>query len=136
MTSDIQPILDEVDKILNNLADRTFELSQGNLIEANKVDTGHLLKTANIQRDFLSKTITYPAPYAAAVHNGRAAGHPMYSEWLHKWVTRKLGISNKTEMKSVAFAIARSIEARGIDPFPFLEDAYREACIDMGFDLT
>lgn len=131
MTDQVQAVLNEVDQFLNDFADRTFELSQRFLIEEGKNDTGTMFKTANVERSFLKKTIVYPAPYSSVVHDGRLPGSPVYSPWLHNWVRRKLKISNPKEIKSVAFAIAKSIEERGIQPFPFLEMAHRQATAEM-----
>ena len=119
-------ILEEINKVMDNFVDRVFELSQQALVDSGKIDTGTMLKTANIQRDFLHKTITYPTPYASSIHNGRNKGGKMYSPWLWKWVRRKLQITDEKEVKQVAYAIAKSIEKRGIEPFPFLLNAIEQ----------
>jgi len=54
-------VLEELDKVMNKFIDRVFELSQLNLVNDGKIDTGTLLKTANINRRFLEKEIVYPS---------------------------------------------------------------------------
>lgn len=127
MPDNIEVFLKEVDKLLDNFADRIFELSQDNLIRQGKVDTGTLLKSGNVNKEFLEKTITYSAPYADIIEYGRNPGQIPYSKWLHKWVRRKLGIRNEAEIKRVAFAIAKSIEQRGIMPSPYIRPAFEKA---------
>lgn len=125
-------IYNELDKFMNNFIDRVFELSQRNLIAGDKIDTSTLLKTANINREFLNKTIIYPADYADSVEFGRNSGHPMYSGWLHKWVKRKLGIKDEKKIKQISWAIAKAIEHRGIKPFPYLQPAIEQAKLEFG----
>lgn len=133
-------LLKELDKFMNDYIDEIFALSQQKLVDDGKIDTGFMLKTANVKREFLKKEIVYPAPYAVVVHNGRASGHPMYSGWLHKWVRRKLGITDEKKVKSISYAIAKTIEKRGIEPTPFLRDAAESVAFRNGdiidFEVT
>lgn len=125
-------VLQEIDYMLDKFADRVFFHSQQNLIDDGKVDTGNLLKTANIDRKFFEKTIVYPADNSEWVEFGRTAGSMPPPQSLHKWVRRKLGITNDRKIKSVAFAIAKSIEQRGIDQTPFMRDAIAQAGREFG----
>lgn len=113
----------EMDKFLNKLVDRIFALSQQNLIDDGKVDTGTLLKTANINRDFLDKEIVYPAPYADNVEYGRLPGTMPPTQVLKSWISRKLKVKNPKQVERIAWAIAKAIEKRGIEPSPFLRPA-------------
>jgi len=126
-------ILQEIDKVLDDYVDRVFEISQQNLIDQNKVDTSNLLRTGNIIRNKLNKVIVYPAPYADIPEFGRTAGTPVYSPWLHGWVKRKLGISDPKKIRSVAWAISKSIEKRGIEATPYLRPAIERANKEFGF---
>lgn len=127
-----QDLLKEFDKLLDDFIDRTFQLSQENLIRDGKVDTGNLLKTGNVNREFLNKKITYPAPYASDVEYGREAGRMPPVESLVKWVQRKVGVKNEKEARQVAWAIAKSIKARGIAASPFLRPALELAQQEYG----
>ena len=120
-------ILKELDKIMNDFADRILQLSQERLIDDGKIDTGNLLKTANINRKFLEKEVIYPAPYADSVEFGRHPGTMPSTDRLEGWVRSKLGIKNKKEARRVAFNIARAIKRRGIMPSPYLEPAIAQA---------
>lgn len=124
-------VLEAFDKYLNNLADRIFELSQKNLVRDGKNDTGTLLKSGNVLRAPFEKTIVYTAPHAEPVEFGRLPGTKMYSGWLHKWVRRKLKITDEKEINRVAFAIAKAIEQRGFDPSPFLRPAAEQAVSEL-----
>jgi len=126
MATPEQVILNEIDKQMNDIIDRTFQLSQENLVEDNKIDTGNLLKTGNVNRNFLEKEIVYPAPYADDVHFGRNPGTMPPPQALEKWVKRKLGVQGEAEIKRVAFNIARAIKRRGIQPTPYLLRAFEQ----------
>jgi len=126
-------IFNEIDKLMDEVTDRIFQLSQENLILEGKIDTATLLKTANVNRSFLEKEIVYPAPYAEFVEFGRNPGQMPPSEALFKWTKRKLKISNDKKARQVAFAIAMAIKQRGIQPTPFLENAISQAVAE--FDL-
>lgn len=119
-------ILKAFDEWLNDFVDLVFQYSQENLLIDEKVDTGTLLKTANIEKLPYEKTITYPAPYAESVHFGRAPGTMPPVEALEKWVARKLGVP-KDQVKSTAWAVATAIKQRGIQPTPFLTEAIKKA---------
>ena len=119
---------------LQEITDFIFTTSQENLVEAGKVDTGFLLKTGNVNRGFLRADIVYPAVYAEAVHYGRVDGFMPPVDPIQKWVTRKLGVKNQNEARSIAFAIAKSIEKRGIPAFPFLDRAVESAVQKFGVE--
>jgi len=127
MGSEEKDILDEVNRQMDDFVDRIFQLSQERLIEDDKVDTSFLLKTANVNRQFLKKTIVYPAIYAENIEYGRMPGSMPPVDSLITWVKRKLGITNSKEARGIAWAIAKSIKKRGIDPSPFLEPAVEQA---------
>lgn len=122
-----QVVIEEIDKQMDNFIDRVFQLSQENLVNDGKIDTGTLFKTANVKRKFLEKEIIYPASYAEAVEFGRDAGSMPPPQALYKWVRRKLGIKNEVQIRRTAFAIAKAIEKRGIEPSMFLRRAIDKA---------
>lgn len=116
-------VLDQFDSILDEIADSIFDKSQENLIKHKAVDTGNLLKTANVFRLPFEKHISYPSPYSDVIEFGRDPGSMPPSSALHKWVRRKLGVSNENDIKRTAFAIAKSIEKKGTKPRPYLRPA-------------
>lgn len=109
-------------RILDAVADAIFTQSQENLIEFDKVDTGFLLRSGNIERSMKGRKIVYAAPYATAVE----FGSPPHTVGFHKilgWVKRKLGVSNDKEAAHIASRIVRKIERVGTPPTPFVRDA-------------
>ena len=127
VNKEVNLILDEVDKLMEEIADKCFELTQNNLVDDGKIDTGALLQTANINKEYLYKQIVYPAEYAEVVNYGRTAGAtPPPVAPILKWVKRKLGVTNDKEAQSLAFAICKSISQRGIMPTFFIERAVDE----------
>lgn len=119
---------DVIDAWLDDFVDLVFEISQRKLVDSGKIDTATMFKTANINRQRLQKSIVYPTPYSANVHEGRMPGSMPPVAPLVQWAERKLNAENP---KSTAFAIAKAIEKRGIEPFPFLEEALDEAIAIM-----
>jgi len=128
-----QVVLEEINKVMDNFIDRIFELSQENLIEDGKIDTGTMFKTANVKRKFLHKEIIYPALYAESIEYGRVPGTMPPSQALEKWVRRKLGLTNEVQIRRAAFAIAKAIKKRGTQPTYFLRRAISKARAE--FDL-
>lgn len=125
-------ILKEIDKEMDKFIDKVFRLSQERLIDDGKVDTGTLVKTANINRRFLDKEIVYPASYADHVEFGRLPGSAPPTSALQLWVQRKLGISSEKEARSISFAIARDIKQRGIQPLPYLRESIQRVRGEFG----
>jgi len=127
----VDTVLKAVDKEMDKIADRVFEISQNNLVRDEKIDTSTLLKTANVNRDFLEKEVVYPASYASDVEFGRSAGTMPPIAPLQKWVRRKLGVSDEKQARSLAFAIALSIKRRGIAASPYLRPAIEQTAAEM-----
>lgn len=121
-----QAVEDAIDEWLDDFVDKIFEIAQRRLVAEDKIDTSTMLRTANIERKRLMKSIVYPTPYSSVVHDGRMPGSMPPSDELVGWVKRKLGVDDK-EARRVAFAIARSIKLRGIEALPFLEESMYEA---------
>ena len=122
MTSEKQiteDLLKIIDQEIDRIADEIFAESQRNLVDDEKIDTGNLLKTANVNREFLHKTIIYPAPYADVVEFGRQPGSMPPVSAIAQWAQRH-GISDP---EKTAWAIANAIKARGIKPTFYLTDA-------------
>lgn len=136
MDNNERAVMDEIDKFMDNFIDRVFEHSQNNIIADGKVDTGTLLKTGNVNREYLRKEIVYPAEYAWYVHNGRQPGSMPPVEPIKEWVKRKLNVKNDKEATSIAWAICKAIEQRGIQPFPFLLNAANQTAAEMRVSLT
>lgn len=144
MTRPEDVILGEIDKFMDEVVDRIFQLSQENLVNPHTkefksgksetvitTDTGNLLRSGNVNRSFLEKNIVYSAPYASDVEFGNA-GIRVNPEDLIKWVRRKV-LKNKDEKKarSVAVSIANALERRGQSPDPFLEPAISTAKMEL-----
>jgi len=123
----VEVVLKEIDKEMDNFIDRVFELSQRTLIDEGKIDTGTMLKTANVNRKFLEKEIVYPALYSDVIEYGRNPGTMPPPMALNKWVRRKLNVSNETEIRNISFAIATAIKNRGIEPLQFLRNSIDKA---------
>lgn len=134
MPTDTKELMDELDKLMDNFIDDVHYKAQQNLIDDGKVDTATLVKTSNVERHYLNKSLVFPALYADSVEYGRAPGSMPPVNALKKWVKRKLGIKNEAKAKSVAFAIAKSIEKRGINPSPFLRPAIDYAKARQGVE--
>lgn len=115
--------LEAIDKQMDDFVDKVFAKSQQNLIDDGKIDTGELLKSGNINRKFLEKTIIYTAPYADSIEFGRFPGTMPPVEPLIDWVRRKLGVRNLKEARSTAWAVATAIKQRGLQPSPYLQPA-------------
>jgi len=96
MVDSAEIALNEVNKFMDDFIDRVFLLSQQKLIDDQKIDTGNLLKSGNVNRKFLNKEIVYAAPYADIIEFGRHPGTMPPPNVLHKWVRRKLGISKES----------------------------------------
>ena len=134
-------VLQEVDKFMNEVADRILQLSNENLIEPHiKVfksgekktvrtsDTFNLARTSNVNRSFLKKDVVFPAPYASDVEFGNN-GFPVRPEELFKWVRRKLlkGKGSEATVKRISTNIANSLAERGQSPDPYLQPAIDQA---------
>ncbi len=137
--------MQEVDKFMDIVADRIFQLSQENLVKPHikdfksgrsktiiTTDTGNLLKTANINRNFLKKEIVYPAPYASDVEFGNS-GIQVMPEDLMKWVRRKLfkGKGKESTVLKTAKNIAEALALRGQSPDPYLSPAISQAKMEF-----
>lgn len=129
--ADADPAIDKISKFMDTFIDRIFLLSQQNLVEDGKVDTGLMIKTARVERDPLEKRIIYPTPYASDVEFGRVPGTMPPVKSLEKWVRRKLGVK-PADAKKTAWAVAMNIKKRGIQPTFFLDRAIKQAKSEFG----
>lgn len=143
-------VIDEIDNIMNDFADRIFELSQDNLTKRHSkkfksgnsktvitTDVGTLLKTGNINvNEKLEKTIVYPVPYASDVEFGNN-GKEVDIKNLGKWVKRKL-LKNKEKsplkILRVTKNIAKTLRSRGQSPDPFLKPAITQALNEFNLE--
>lgn len=127
-------VLDAVDELLDTFVDLVFQKCVNKLINDGKLDTGKIVQTANVNREYLSKSLVFPVNYAESIEYGRSPGTmPPVSE-LETWVRRKLAISDARQAKSIAFAIAMKIKERGIAEFPFLRSSIDESINEMGLN--
>lgn len=116
-------ILDAIDARMDEIVDRIFADSQNIIVEKDIIDEGTLLKSGNINRDYLSKEIVYSVPYASVIEFGRTPGTFPPIEPIKQWLLRKLIVADEKEAQRVAFLIARDIKLRGQEPRPFLVPA-------------
>lgn len=130
-------LIKEIDKIMDNVADDLFNNSQDNLLrkhikdfksgrskEVITTDRGGLLKSGNVRRKLLDKTVIYTAPYGPDVEYGSVISTATADE-LRPWVKRKLlkGKGSKEQVERIARNIARALREKGQAPDPFLRPA-------------
>ena len=124
MVSD-QESFNQVEKVLedrlNEIADFIFSKSQENIVSKKCIDEGTLLKSGNVVRGKNEVSIVYTAPHAKPVEFGTDPHMPPV-EPIVGWCKRKLSLNDK-DAKSVAWAIAKSIEKNGSEPKFFMRDA-------------
>ena len=124
---DDEALLNAIDKKLDELVDSVFADSQMNIVNKKIVDEGTLLKSGNIQREFLNKTIIYGVPYADTMEFGRLPGSMPPVDPLRAWIERKGLAKGEKEIGRFAWAIAKDMEMNGTDPRPFLSPAVEMA---------
>lgn len=123
-----QVILDLLNAQMDDFADLILEIAVQNLIDDGKIDTGSIIKTAAVNREYCKKQVVFPVDYASVVNYGRQANSQMPPpSALYNWVRRKLGVQGEKEIKRVSFLIARAIGERGIQGTFFAENAVMEA---------
>ncbi len=135
MPKPIDVIEKEVDKLMDDYVDEVFRLSQEKLIAMGKIDTGTMLKTANVNRKFLEKEIVYPAVWSDIIEFGRAPGTMPPVDALINWVRRKLNVKSEKEARRIAFAIAIAIKQRGLEPFPYIQPSILQANAKFGLEV-
>ena len=116
-----------LDSVLDGLADDILASSQQKIVDKEIIDEGTLLKSGNINRQFLEKEVVYTVPYADTIEYGRMPGSMPPIQPIKGWVRRNLGILEEQRINKIAWAIARDIEVNGTDPRPFLQPAITEA---------
>jgi len=120
---DEKALLVAIDEKLDAIASNIFANSQQLIVERGIIDEGTLLKSGNLNREYLQKTIIYSAPYSDAIEFGRLPGSMPPVDALKAWVKRKGIASDEAEVSRIAWAIAQDIKTSGIDPRPFLSPA-------------
>ena len=120
-----------IDQMLNEIVDKIFSESQENIIRYGAVDTGHMLRSGNVNRKFLEKEIVYSAPYAVSVEYGREPGSMPPVQPIKKWLMRKFHMREK-EAENTAWAIAKKIQKSGTRARPFLRDAVNTVSAEYG----
>ena len=133
----------EAIELLQNTAERTFYLSQLNLVE-NKweidsskgfitttiTDTGQLLKTGTLQKTDDGAIVQYSIDYASDIEFGTPPGTQADFASIRKWVIRKLGVP-KVNATQAAANIIKHIFEQGTDARPFLRQAVNQAVEEM-----
>jgi len=110
-----------IDRIMDNIIDEIFYLSQVNIKRNNSIDEGTLLKTGYVNRRFLDKQIIYPVLYADYIEYGTRPHMPPVDA-LIGWVRRKLRV-DESKARSIAWSIAKHIKKYGTEPKPYLRPA-------------
>jgi hypothetical protein len=118
-----EELLKRIDAKLDALVDEIFADSQSIIVEKQIIDEGTLLKSGNIQRAFLEKTIIYSAPYADVIEFGRLPGTMPPSESIRAWVRRKNIAREDPELNRITWSIMQHIKRDGLEPRPFLSPA-------------
>lgn len=126
---DKNELLKVIDSKMDEIVDDIFANSQQNIVNNSIIDEGTLLKSGNINRQFLNKQIVYSVPYADTIEYGRLPGSMPPIESIKGWVRRKLGINDDKEITRIAWAISKDIEKNGTQPRPFLTPAIDSARI-------
>jgi hypothetical protein len=128
-----QVIMDLVNTRMDDLADLILEKAVQQLIDDGKIDTGAIIKTANVNREYLHKQVVFPMEYSDVVNYGRQPNSRMPPpSALYDWVRRKLGVQGDTQIKQTAYLIARAIGERGIEGTFFAENAILAARDEIG----
>lgn len=89
-------------------------------------DTGRLARSVKV--DMVKGEVVMTAPYGKWVNEGRKSGGgiPPYDH-IRKWVGHKLGIANRKQARSVAWAIMEKIHKKGIPAKHIVEEAWKNA---------
>ena len=109
-------------ELAREVADFIFTNSQENLIELGAIDTSNLFISGSIKEKENFILIHYDAPYAEAVNDGTDP-HFVDAKELEGWVRRKINPKGVKKVKSIAFAVSKSIAKRGTVPQPFMTKA-------------
>ena len=120
---DDEELLKVIDSKLDEITDNVFANSQENIVQKGIVDEGTLLKSGNITREFLEKTITYGASHSDVIEFGRLPGTMPPLEPIKAWVRRKGIARDEKSIKRIAWAIIQDIKKEGQIPRPFLSPA-------------
>lgn len=120
-----------MDEMLDIIADEIFSLSQENIVRYGAIDTGFMLRSGIVKRDFMQKEIIYSAPYTGIQEFGREPGTMPPTEPIKKWLMRKMHL-RESEANDAAWAIARKIASKGTKARPFMRDAINEISVRYG----
>lgn len=137
-----------LDKFMDELVDEIFSRSQENLVKNGSIDTGEILKRANVNREFLSKEIVYESDYAGAIEfgsdphevpveeipnprRGKNTKRTVKVPVLYDWTRRKLE-KNPVSAVGVSWRVKRKIARKGTRAQPFLRPAIDETIMRMG----
>jgi hypothetical protein len=96
---------------------------QHEIVSEGLVYTRQLFESWEITNDGDEITIGSPLIYAAALDGGRVPGSMPPVSALFPWVQDKIPTKSKEEAMSIAFAIAKKIEAEGIEPTHYVRRA-------------
>lgn len=125
-------LIEAIDSKMDEVMDFVFAESQSNIVNKQIIDEGTLLKSGNVNRQLLNKTITYSVPYADEIEFGRLPGNMPPIEPIKGWVRRKLQIKDEIEVNRRAELIVKDIEKNGQDARPFLQPALEMAKVKFG----
>lgn len=112
------------DQILDDIAKDIVSLIQDEIEFEGLVFTGKLKDSWEIEvSGDDERTIGSPLIWAAALDEGRVPGKMPPVDALFPWVKTKLGVRDDVEARSIAFAIAKTIEKEGIEPRHYVRRA-------------
>ncbi len=116
-------VLNAINSRMDLVADKIFAKSQQNIIDKGIIDEGTLLKSGNINREFLSKEIVYPVPYAEEIEFGRTPGTEPPFQAIADWVKRKGLAKKENAIYKITKNIVEDIKKNGKEPRPFMTPA-------------
>ena len=112
------------DQILDDIAQDIVDEIQKEIDFEDLIFTGKLQKSWEIENTGDGeRTIGSPLIWAAALDEGRVPGKMPPVDALFPWVKAKLGVKDDVEARSIAFAIAKTIERDGIEPRHYVRRA-------------
>ena len=118
---DEKEILDKIDNYLDKLIDDFHNEVIKNIIDMKIVNTGNLLRSVNIERNYLSKELIIDTPYVRVIEFGRMPGSMPPVDRIKEWVLQKKFTNNEKEAKRIAWAISIDIKNNGLRPRPFFK---------------
>ena len=111
------------DDILQDIAEDIVAQIQHEIVSDHLVFSRKLFESWEITKDGDSLVIGSPLIYARIMDEGRLPGSMPPVSALFPWVRDKIPTKSAEEAKSIAFAVAKSIAEKGIEPRHYIRSA-------------